>query len=348
MLKVVPFGFEGTSSAWDTVQLPAILREAQLSLALDSLHGFVRCRGVSVVAGKYPDVFLQAFRTFKETHEEAENEDPDSYPPNQAYVIIEMNHVGTAIANLGVPSAFQAFDIFWQTVIILANAEQKLEFEHRDLHNGNICFKPRVRDGPIDVSEELITNMTQEPEVKLGLSNLQVTIIDYSLSRAKINGKEGEMVVFDPIEEWEEDLYHPGDEIDQVQFATYRKVRDWARAAQAQGEALASIAGTEVDRVDKYALFLPKSNVMWLGYLVRALLWRRGGLAKSATPGNISQSAGGLQSLLWSRLEAVADNVGGAPTLIPESAADLLETALSLGWLTKADLEAFEAEQGEL
>ncbi|KAI1611441.1 non-specific protein-tyrosine kinase [Exophiala viscosa] len=341
VLKIVPFSPEEEHSLdYDTAQLPAVIREAQLSLQLDSLHGFVRCRGISVVSGKYPDILLDAFHTFRDEHpEDTENDDPDGFPEDQTFVIIEMNHAGRSIAKIKTPSAFQAFDIFWQTVIILANAEEKLEFEHRDLHIGNICFKPQVRDGPTDLDVERITDPGNDPEVALGLSNLQVTIIDYTLARAKI----GEEVLFDPIADWEEDRLNTGPEIDLLQFATYRKVRDWAKEVQA--EVLANVEGTEVD---KYARFLPKTNVVWLSYLVRALLLRRG-LAKSTTLGNDSQSAAGrLQSLLWSGLEAVAEIVGKAFPLIPESAAGLLETALSSGWLTTADVEAFRARMEEL
>ncbi|KAK4948104.1 hypothetical protein LTR10_013158 [Elasticomyces elasticus] len=338
VLKVVAFGSEQYSIDSDTAKLPAVLREAQLSLALDPLHGFVRCRGISIVCGKYPDILLDAFRTYVDEHpNDTENDDPDSYPEDQTFMIIEMNHAGASIAKIRTPSAFQAFDIFWETVIILANAEEKLEFEHRDLHIGNICYKPQVRDGPTDLAVETITNPAYDPEVTLGLSKLQVTIIDYSLARAKI----GEEVLFDPIEHWEEDRLNTGDEIDLAQFATYRQVRDWAKV---QAAALANVEGTEVD---KYARFLPKTNVVWLSYLVRALLLRRG-LAKPATLGNVSESARRLQSDLWGRLEAVADVVGKAPTLIPGSAADLLATALSSGWLRKADVEAFRARMEEL
>jgi len=338
VLKIIPFGSEAHSLAFDTAQLPAVLREAQLSLQLDSLHGFVRCRGISVVSGKYPEIFLDAFQTFRDEHpEDTENDDPDGYSEDQTFLIIEMSHAGTSIAKIKTPSPFQAFDIFWQTVIILANAEEKLEFEHRDLHIGNICFKPQVKDGPTDVDVESITNPSYDPVVTLGLSKLQVTIIDYTLARAQI----GEEVLFDPIADWEEDRLNVGPEIDLLQFATYRKVRDWAKV---QAEALANVEGTEVD---KYARFLPKTNVVWLSYLVRALLMRRGP-AQSATLGNVSESARRLQSLLWSRLEAVADVVGRAPTLIPVSAAALLETALSSGWLRKADIEEFRERMEEL
>ena len=63
-----------------------------------------------------------------------------------------------------------------------------------------MCFKITERNGPDDVTQEVVKDMIKEPEVTLGMSNLQITIIDYTLARAKSSNDAGEdFVIFDPI-----------------------------------------------------------------------------------------------------------------------------------------------------
>lgn len=329
--------------------MESIIREVRVLLALDQMHGFARCRGVHVVSGKYPDVLLEAFENFKDTNgSEAQNLNPTNLSEHQTYVIIEMDHAGMPLAKLSSLSAFQAYDIFWKTAMILANAEESLEFEHRDLHNGNLCCRPRSTNVAMDVADELVQNMTEEPLTRLGLSNLRVTIIDYTISRAKISSEsEKELIIFDTIKFWEDNDSSSSHPSDQRQCDTYRKVRDWAKAVEAKVEALAEIEEDyDHEAVDKYARFLPKSNVMWLLYVARELLWRRADGRGAIVTGS-SKVARRLQLLLWRKLEAVAAYLDGSPMLIPESAADLLATAVQLEWLSREDMVAFRAELEE-
>ncbi|KAK5559812.1 hypothetical protein LTR46_001561 [Exophiala xenobiotica] len=346
VIKVIAFDVEKSDETDDIADMESVIREVRVLLALDQMHGFARCRGVHVVSGKYPDVLLEAFENFKDTNAiDAQNLSPTNLSEHQTYVIIEMDHAGSPLSKFGSLSAFQAYDIFWKTAIILSGAEGEFEFEHRDLHNGNLCFRPRSTNGVMDVTDEIVQNMTEEPLANLGLSNLQVTIIDYTLSRAKISSEsEGELIIFDAIKFWEDNDDTGEHASDQRQFDTYRKVRDWAKAVEAKVEAMAEIEEDyDLEVVDKYARFLPKSNVMWLSYVAREFLWRRAD-GRGAIVAGSSKVARRLQLLLWRKLEAVAAYLVGSPMLIPESAADLLETAVQLEWLSWEDVAAFRAE----
>ncbi|EXJ95379.1 HASPIN protein kinase [Capronia coronata CBS 617.96] len=349
VIKVIPFTVDKTEDD-DIGDLESITREVRVLQTLDPLHGFARCRGVHVVSGRYPDVLLDAFQMYKSTDpSDAINPDPTkTTPADQLYVVIEMDDAGTPVWKLKNPSAFQAFDIFWKTTMVLANAEQKVEFEHRDLHNGNVCYKPLKRNGPGDVAQAVVEDMSKEPAVTLGLSNLQVTVIDYTLARAKV-GKDSEvdLVVFDPIKYWEENDARGETESDKIQYDTYRKVRDWARAEAARAQALAELEGVEYDEVDKYSRFLPKSNVMWLGYLVAHLLLK-GAVGRGASLPGSSRAAKRLQLAMWRTLEEVDVYVNGtSPTFMPESAGDLLATAVEQRWLTPADMAVFRDQLDE-
>lgn len=349
VIKIIPFNID--KSAEDDIEdLESITREVKILQTVDQLHGFTRCRGVHVVSGKYPDVLLEAFDAYKSTDpDEAINPNPiETTTPDQMFVILEMDDAGTPTHRLKTPSAFQSYDVFWQTVMILALAEKGVEFEHRDLHNGNVCYKPLKKGGPIDASEAILGDMTERPEMILGLSNLQITVIDYTLSRARMGEPaENHEIVFDPIEYWEENDSNGQSEAEKMQYNTYRKVRDLARSAEAQAQAKAEIEGREYKAKNKYERFLPKSNVMWLGYLLADLLSRSAYGRGASLPGS-SRTAKRLQVELWRTLEEVVVYLNGtSPSLLPESADDLLATAVDQGWLSTADMAAFKAQMEE-
>ncbi|KAL2415696.1 hypothetical protein ABEF95_001816 [Exophiala dermatitidis] len=349
VIKVIPFTVDQSGSD-DISDLEAVTREITILQTLDPLPGFPRCRGVHVVSGEYPDVLIDAFRDYQNEHDKsAINEEPSNADAaNRLYVVIEMDDAGVPMHKVGQPSAFQVFDIFWKTAITLANAEGLLEFEHRDLHNGNICIKASRRNGPTDVRQEVVEDMEEEPEVTLGLSNLQVTIIDFTFARAKVGHDSDEArVVFDPIEYWEDCSARGQSESDNKQYDTYRKVRDWAKVVEDRAKATAALEGVGYLDVHKYSRYLPKSNVMWLGYLIGDLLSRSAVGRGACLPGS-SRAAKRLQLNIWRTLEGVNAYVNAkTPTMMPESASDLLATSVSNGWLSHADLAAFRDQLGE-
>ena len=108
------------------------------------------------------------------------------------YGVIEMDDAGSDLESLAKPSAFQVFDAFWMSVLLLAVVEKECEFEHRDLHMSNICFRERVVGSGYDVGPDDVRKMGVEPDVMLGLTNLKITIIDYTMSRLRTRAGEGE------------------------------------------------------------------------------------------------------------------------------------------------------------
>ena len=352
IIKVVPFRITSTGND-DIVDLDAVTREIRLFQTVDALHGFVRCRGTHVVSGGYPDVLLEAFDTFRAVHSAntAQNTQPASTAmgSHQLYVILEMNHAGTPLGKLKSTSAFQVFDIFWKTAISLALAEREIEFEHRDLHSSNICWKPQSDNGPMDVEQEVVEEMNGEPDVLLGLSNLQITIIDYTLSRATIPSKEeGQGVIFDPMKYWDIEYVETPrhNETEKRQYRTYSSVRALAIQAEAEAEALAHLEGGEYKAVDKFQRFLPKSNVLWLRYVLAELMSRNGGGRGACLPGS-NKAAKGLQLKLWRTLEEVEAYLKGSTAFLPKSADDFIGMAVEEGWLAAEDVAAFKAQSEE-
>lgn len=63
-------------------------------------------------------------------------------------------------------------------------ADLDVKLQHRDLHLGNVCVQANAANDTMDGPLQL-TNGEAE-EVKLGFSGVEVTLIDYTLSRADI------------------------------------------------------------------------------------------------------------------------------------------------------------------
>lgn len=91
----------------------------------------------------------------------------------------------------------------------LAVAEQKFEFEHRDLHWGNILIAP--------TTEKTCEYRINGKLIKLLTHGVKVTIIDYSLSRMVYDGA----VLYDNLARDEELFEASGD----YQFDIYRLMR---------------------------------------------------------------------------------------------------------------------------
>ena len=88
----------------------------------------------------------------------------------------------------------EAAHIFWSVVRSLARGEQECEFEHRDLHWGNILID---KSGEDEILEKLLDNLNLEDSGKElmdgGWGGVKVTLIDYTLSRARVNDLVGQV-----------------------------------------------------------------------------------------------------------------------------------------------------------
>uniref|UniRef100_A0AC34QHP5 Non-specific serine/threonine protein kinase n=1 Tax=Panagrolaimus sp. JU765 TaxID=591449 RepID=A0AC34QHP5_9BILA len=127
----------------------------------------------------------------------------------------------------------KAISIFSQVALTLAVAEAEIEFEHRDLHWGNILIKSERQKKPLVYKYHGKT-------IELNHDGVSVRIIDFTLSRIlKSNTMVGSDLNAD------EDLFK-GEEGD-LQFDTYRAMREVTRG--------------------KWERFSPKTNCLWLKYL---------------------------------------------------------------------------------
>lgn len=292
VFKIVAFGNE------DLQQLPVqdIIQELTIARLLMSLDGFVDVVDAAVVRGEFPKKLLQLWDEYDSTNEKkSENHRPDFYEDDQLYCIMVLNNAGTDLEHFELTSWLEAETIFWQTVNSLAIAEQRYKFEHRDLHWGNIVVstkndkystekmleklafdekKRQEKQGSESESEESVIE-DSGIEYDYDHTDLKVTLIDYTLSRA--TNPDGTAVCTR--------LDHPdffkgkGD----YQFDIYRFMRgEVTQFATSMSPTIPSHhktpsspslnTGSSVD----WSIFCPKTNVLWLHYLANKLLNNKG------------------------------------------------------------------------
>lgn len=151
VLKVIPFG-----EAADEVPIHDIIQEIRISRSMSDLEGFVKLKGVCIVKGLYPDSLLTEWDAWAREHE-SENDRPDWYKADQQYCIISLEHGGIDLEHVEIKSWRQAQSILLRIVEALARGEQERQFEHRDLHWGNVLVKP---DDSINIIDYTLSRAT--------------------------------------------------------------------------------------------------------------------------------------------------------------------------------------------
>ncbi|KAF7634770.1 Protein kinase domain-containing protein, partial [Meloidogyne graminicola] len=144
-LKVIPINEHNSAENVST----EIFITRQLSALRDEGYSFVTSRFIrliraAVVKGAYPENLLTAWDKYRQEKGEAIalNHRPECNM-NNTYGLLLMENGGTDLeaylAEENVDPS-QCFSIFYQVALSIAIAEKRCEFEHRDLHIGNILI----------------------------------------------------------------------------------------------------------------------------------------------------------------------------------------------------------------
>jgi serine/threonine-protein kinase haspin len=199
--------------------------------------GFIRLVDASVCRGPYSKKLLTAWDKYA-AKGESENEKPDNLPSNQLYIAFTCEDGGVDLEHFEFRSATEAVALLFQIVVALAVAEEESQFEHRDLHWGNVLIK-RTR--------------TQKKQARLNgvdiniqTSGLNVTIIDFTLSRLTADSGETFFLDLDADPE----LFNGPKK--HCQSETYRRMKKATKG--------------------KWDSYEPKTNALWLHYLADTVL----------------------------------------------------------------------------
>lgn len=248
--KIVPF--DGYFKVNGEVQKRSeeLLEEVMLSSTLNHLrshddlvsnacNSFIQTIGLRVCQGAYDAALLEAWEDWDRKHG-SENDHPKEFPENQCYVVFVQEHGGKDLESFVLLNFDEARSLLVQVTLALAVAEAAFEFEHRDLHWGNILLSRK--------GSETLSFTLEGRKMFVRTYGLSISIIDFTLSRLKT----GDDIMFLDLSSDPELFEGPkGD----IQFDTYRKMK----------------AVTD----ECWEGSFPRTNVLWLQYLVDILLTKK-------------------------------------------------------------------------
>jgi serine/threonine-protein kinase haspin len=196
VLKIVPFSELNREKDTSTTNLDDILQEIRISRAMTSIDGFANFKGYTssatnisavVAKGSYPPQLLAAWDSYS-ADSKSENDRPSKFSDTQKFCIIHLSHHGQDLETYDISTWSEAAHIFWSVIRTLSLGEKACEFEHRDLHWGNILIDKSEDD---EVLERLLDNLNLEDGgaelLDGGWGGVKVTLIDYTLSRARVD-----------------------------------------------------------------------------------------------------------------------------------------------------------------
>ncbi|GMT26093.1 hypothetical protein PFISCL1PPCAC_17390, partial [Pristionchus fissidentatus] len=250
-MKIIPFEddiqyFDGVVNGETLKNTAEIIPEVLITRELSALNNdaanfstscFIPLVQCHVVRGNYPKELLKEWDAY-DKRKGSENDRPSLYAHDQAlFLAIGLALGGVDVEAYKVRSEKEALSALFQLALALVVAEEQLEFEHRDLHIGNV----------------LIAQVPEEEEIKFRLMGsdvhvkshgVKLSIIDFTNSRLR---KEGTTIFID-LEHDEELFQGEGD----YQFDVYRLMREHNRG--------------------DWRSFAPKSNIYWLHYMAKELI----------------------------------------------------------------------------
>ncbi|RDY14511.1 Serine/threonine-protein kinase haspin-like protein, partial [Mucuna pruriens] len=206
---------------------------------VSSIYGPVFCDRFRVCQGPYDAALIRAWENWDLKHG-SENDHPKEFPDKQCYVVFVQEHGGKDLESFALLDFDEARALLVQVTVGLAVAESAFEFEHRDLHWGNILVSRS--------DSETLQFTLDGKNMLVKTYGLIISIIDFTLSRINT----GDRILYLDLSS-DPDLFKgpKGDK----QSETYRRMKEVTE--------------------DWWEGSYPKTNVLWLIYLVDILLMKK-------------------------------------------------------------------------
>lgn len=243
MLKIIPIEGDIDINAAQQKKFEDILHEVIISQTLSDLRdgkenrtsGFVEVLSVRLVKGSYPAHLLKLWHEYDDKCK-SENDSLAIFKEEQLYVVFELANGGRNLENHKFDNVEQTYSAYLQVTASLAIAESKHQFEHRDLHWGNVLVAP--------TTDEWLTFTLNGIPIEIRTYGIKATIIDYTLSRMIYR----DCCLYQDLAADPELFDATGD----YQYDIYRYMR------------------TKTN--DCWELFKPVTNILWLHYLIEKMI----------------------------------------------------------------------------
>ncbi|PBP26688.1 hypothetical protein BUE80_DR002351, partial [Diplocarpon rosae] len=338
-----------------------LVAEIRIMNVLAEVPGFVGFKDAHLIKGRFAPALHAAYIKYlgeniedddeendndehdeEEEDEEEEGEeeesksyfpDPEMFTDESTFLVLELADAGTVLDECEVTTINQVWDLLLGVIMALSRAEVICEFEHRDLHENNICVRQKYTMPT--------RNLSLDGDLKYGFSGYAVTIIDYGLSRAKVQNGD---IVFQDLEK-DLSLFHgESGGTHGMQFDNYRRMRNHLftglrtmQAASWHDEASRSPSRTNGHT---WAEHTPYSNVLWIRYILSYLTKT---FKKSSGSESVKRELRSFEADtrdLKRRLDVRTKVENGAFS----SAMEVLDFVYGRGWVGESQLEEFGME----
>ncbi|XP_045769293.1 uncharacterized protein MAL13P1.304 isoform X3 [Maniola jurtina] len=227
------------------IEIEKHLDEGQGAETLD-LHSvenatdvFNEVLAVRCVYGSYPSRLLDLWELYDEC-KGSENDNPAILPVDQQFMVLELANAGQDLESYQFHNAEQAYALFKQVAFGLAVGEEAFQFEHRDLHWGNVLIAP--------TDQKYATFVLRGRTHRVARRGVAATIIDYSLSRLSLRLPSDTAALYNDLAA-DDGLF---DAVGDYQFQVYRLMRDKLG--------------------NDWKNFEPYTNILWLHYTVDKMI----------------------------------------------------------------------------
>uniref|UniRef100_A0A1J3CVP1 non-specific serine/threonine protein kinase n=1 Tax=Noccaea caerulescens TaxID=107243 RepID=A0A1J3CVP1_NOCCA len=247
--KIVPIDGDFRVNGEIQKRADELLEEVILSWTLNQLREceteannlcptFIKTQDIKVCQGPYDPILIKAWEEWDAQHG-SENDHPD-FPEKQCYVMFVLEHGGKDLESFVLLNFDEARSLLVQVTVGLAVAEAAFEFEHRDLHWGNILLSRN--------NSSTLPFILEGKQIFIKTFGMQISIIDFTLSRINT----GERILF--LDLTSDPYLFKGPKGDK-QSETYRKMKAVTK--------------------DYWEGSFARTNVLWLIYLVDLLLTKK-------------------------------------------------------------------------
>ncbi|KAF2716299.1 hypothetical protein K431DRAFT_289525 [Polychaeton citri CBS 116435] len=363
----------------EAMSAPAdVASEVRLLQRMASTPGFTNFRDLRILRGKPNKVFADAYKQFNAAQEAKDKEmsifpDPakkNAYREEQLWAVIEMQDAGTDLERLVEDGQFadiwHIWDAFWQVVLALAKGEEEAEYEHRDLHLGNICIRQSAKTGSGTDGQRESPSKALDIRKKLSFTDTEVTLIDYTISRCRMSpAADADMtstpdIAYTDLSHSSQEMLFDGDSTSEYQYEIYRYMRStllFSNPLKPFKPKSNRKGNNDNDKFQhrSWADFCPATNLVWLHYVLYKLLEQIDWPSAIGPKAILKQKHGSRERKEWRRacdLESALLNV--RELLEPEalerhatgdscygtisSAGELVSFAVSEGWLDVEDI----------